>query len=178
MRRKKAKLLFVDDDKYIRDFTTGLAKRLGHRKRVAKDFNQADRIIMRRAAAITRLKQAFEKKLNSQSSPAQRAVLKRKIAFLEKMRQRPFGMIVSDINIPDGNPDGVMFVRGVKAAHPKQKITVFSDDEENIKRILFEDSLIGGAPVSAVSKRDYDYERELEYMIRNEATYLRKAKKR
>jgi CheY-like chemotaxis protein len=47
--------------------------------------------------------------------------------IIEKEKQ-PFDLIVSDINMPRGNPTGIKFVKELRKKFPKTKILMHSDD--------------------------------------------------
>lgn len=126
-------VLFVDDMRYIHTYEKRLSKKLGVKGKHALSPEQARHIIAFRIKAARRLlaakRAAFAKE---KSQPAKRK-LRRQIASLQQALQIPFDLIVSDLNMPKGDPTGMRFARQIRKTFPKQDILIFSDDPENMK---------------------------------------------
>jgi len=136
VQKGRPKVLFVDDDNRIHKYTTHISKTLRLHKRTAFDPVQAKRIINLRLRAIERLKARLWVKKELAKTKEERAELIKRILALNKLKKNPFALIVSDVNMPRGNPTGINFVQEVRRKLPQQKILMHSDDINSLDYLM------------------------------------------
>lgn len=133
LNKVKQKVLFVDDDPAVHKQTSALAKSLGIQKRTAYSSQEATKKIELRIRAIKRLITALEKRKASIKSQPKLELIEERISALKHLQRNPFALVVSDINMPRGNPSGVKFARDLKSKLPKQKVLIHSDDYRRLE---------------------------------------------
>ena len=158
--KRKPAVLFVDDDRLYHTSSRRIAKALNLRPRFALSPQQAKQIIAKRVAAIERLQKQKAAKLKTTANTMQRRVLQQQLHALEQMKKSPFDLIVSDINMPRGNPTGVGFARDLKKNFSKQKLLIHSDDVGAMDLLSREDK------IPSSTKLDFYSEAKLKGAIR------------
>jgi len=91
---------------------------------------EAEKLISARLKKIDQMRVQKMKAAERARSPQRRAAIKKQLASIENMRDSPFDLIVSDINMPDMHPVGVEFARGLRQRFPKMRVLMHSDDLE------------------------------------------------
>ncbi|HNV00826.1 MAG TPA: response regulator [archaeon] len=165
---KRPKVLFVDDDHLIHRYTYDVAREVGVKHRHVYSVAKARTAIAKRFRAIRKLQEIKRKQLLKSKSPKQKAILINQLEILQKMRKKPFDLIVSDVNMPAGFPVGVYFASGLKKKYPKQKVLMHSDDIESL------DYLSNKYKIPYVSKMNFNAEENL----RNEIKKMIQAEKK
>lgn len=131
---KKFRVLFVDDEKGVHNYEKKIAEKMRIKPRFAFDPKQAKKIIAQRRKAIEKLI-AKKTMLLQGAEPKQKRVLGRQLRFLGQMQKNPFDLVVSDINMPRGEPTGIGFILELKKEIPYQRVLVHSDDVENMEEL-------------------------------------------
>jgi len=168
MRRRlspEKRVLFVDDEAYVHDYVQNVARKLRLKPRHAFNPAEAERIIARRLVAVQKLLSSKQALLQKETLLPQKRRLRNQIRLLEQMQSQPFNLIVSDINMPRGDPTGVPLVRKLKYAFPNQKILMHSDDFENLELLAQE---LGIPSVYKGARREQDLETGIRKVLKPE----------
>jgi CheY-like chemotaxis protein len=160
--KRKPSVLFVDDLQSVHDYTSRISKSIGARKRTAFNPKEAEKIISRRLRAVDSLLSKLTKQMALEKNPGLRKALLRKINYLKGLKQNPFDLIVSDVNMPHGNAVGDKFALSVRKRFPTQKILMHSDDQAAL------DHLREKGIDYSVKRNQHDNERELKTRIQQE----------
>jgi len=155
MKRPRKKVLFVDDEKRVHDYASSVSKRMGLGAKHAFSPAEARKVIAIRIKAVRRLMSSKKAALAKEKDPAKGKKMRKQIKILEGMLRNPFNLVVSDINMPRGNPTGMNFARKIKKHFPNQEILMHSDDFENLE--LLEQEL-GIKSVYKSGQREKDLE--------------------
>jgi len=159
MRVLRKRVLFVDDAKDVHNYASAISRKLGLKAKHAYSPEQAKTIIAFRLKAARRLLAAKKAALAETRNSLAKRKLKKQIAALQQRLNQPFDLIVSDINMPIGDPTGVPFVRKIRKKFPQQDILMHSDDLENLG--LIEQQLGIGSAYKAYPTQDQSLEKGL-----------------
>ncbi len=133
MRRKS--VLFIDDMDSVHKYTKQISQNMNLKRRAAFHPDIARKIIARRVLAANKMIANKKLILQKTSNPTKRRALIVQIERLKDVVRSPFDLIVSDINMPHGDPSGERFARELKSKHPSQRILMHSDEVSRLKKI-------------------------------------------
>jgi CheY-like chemotaxis protein len=142
LKKIKPRVLFVDDDlhpnampSYVRNYVPEIAKELGLHKMTAFSPAQAKAKIALRLKAIKKLKGKLIKLKETAKSDFKKQELNMQLHALTDLQRNPFALIVSDINMPRGQPTGVQFAKDLRKQLPHQKVIMHSDDVRRLAEL-------------------------------------------
>jgi len=136
VKKGRPKVLFVDDDPAIHEYTSRISKNLGLLKRTAFHPAQAKSIIWVRLRAIARLKKKLILKEKVAKSVEEKQDLLKRINTLSILQKKPFALVVSDVNMPSGHAVGINFVQELRKKLPEQPILMHSDDLNSLDYLM------------------------------------------